>query len=48
MRQQIAATGRSPNRSQAAMMPTTSAIRPGQGVGVADIISGNVMTASVT
>ena len=44
----MAATGNSPRRNHAAMMPANSAINPGQGVGVARIISGKVITASVT
>ncbi len=46
--QQIAATGNSPNRSQAATMPASSATMPGNGVGVVSIMSGNVITVSVT
>ena len=46
--QQMAATGKSPKRNHAAMMPDIRAIIPGHGVGVARIISGKVITASVT
>ena len=42
---QMAATGNSPRRNQAATMPVNSAIIPGNGVGVAIIISGKVITA---
>ena len=48
MTQQMAATGNSPKRNHAATMPAKSAIIPGNGVGVAIIISGKVITASVT
>jgi hypothetical protein len=48
MTQQMAATGNSPNRNHAATMPANSATMPGTSVGVAETISGNVMTASVT
>ena len=48
MMQHIAATGNSPNRSQAATMPASSATMPGNGVGVVSIMSGNVITVSVT
>ena len=48
MTQQIAATENSPKRNQAATMPANNAIIPGNGVGVAIIISGKVITASVT
>ena len=48
MTQQMAATGRSPKRNHAATMPANRAMTPGHGVGVARIISGKVITASVT
>ena len=48
MTQQMAATGKRPKRNQAATMPANSAIIPGNGVGVTIIISGKVITASVT
>ena len=48
MMQQMAATGNSPRRNHAATIPANSAMIPGHGVGVARIISGKVMTASVT
>ena len=44
----MAATGKRPKRNHAAMIPANSAIIPGNGVGVAIIISGKVITASVT
>lgn len=48
MTQQMPATGNNPNLNHAATMPANKAIIPGQGVGVARIISGKVITASVT
>ena len=48
MTQQMTATGNSPKRNHAATMPANSAIIAGNGVGVAIIISGKVITASVT
>ena len=46
--QQIAATGKSPKRNQATTIPANKAIIPDHGVGVANIISGKVITAKVT
>ena len=48
MMQQMAATGKSPMRRQAATMPASRAITPGRGVGVVSTMSGKVITASVT
>jgi hypothetical protein len=48
MIQQMAATGKSPKRFHAATMPATRASMPGSGEVVVRIMSGNVITASVT
>ena len=48
MRQQMAATGSSPRRIHAAAMPAVSAAMPVVREGGVSIMSGKVITASVT